>query len=142
MATTGVVNTKLFRLRFISPSGTPVAITCQLDATFTVTTATRTITCKDSGQWEEVLPGQTSWEVSGTAFFDYGATTSAEDVYDAAIAQAVCKLAVGTTVTGDVSWTGDAYCTQWEVQSSGTNENTQWSCAFKGTGAITKVTNS
>lgn len=142
MATTGIVNTKILRVKFIPTTGTPVDINCLTDATFSVTTATRETTCKDSGQYVEILPAQTSWEISGTAYFAYSHTNGAFAVYDAMIAQNVCKVAFGTGVAGDVTLSGDSYCVKWDASSPGTNENASWSFTFTGTGAITKTTNS
>ena len=140
MATTGPVNTKLMRTRFIN-TGTPTSLTCQTDATLSVTNGTRQTTCKDSGQWEEHLYGQTAWEISGTMYFSYDATNGGEDIYDVAVGQTVCEVAYGTSVTGDLSWTGNALVTKWDINSPGTNETVECAYTFKGTGPLTKETN-
>lgn len=137
MATTGVVNTKLMR---IYTGGTPAAITCQTNAELTVTNGTRQTTCKDSGQWEEYLYGQTSWSMSGEALFSYDATNGGTAIYDIAAGHTTISVVYQTGVTGDSKWTGTALVTEWKLSSQGQNENVTYSYTFQGTGALVKAT--
>lgn len=135
MATTGVVNTKLMKLKF---AGT--AITCQANADLKVTNGTRQTTCKDSGQWEEFLYGQTNWTMSGDLLFSYDAANGGTAIYDVAVAQTTASLIYGTGVTGDVHWSGTAVITEWSLSSPGQNENVTCAYSFQGSGALVKFT--
>ena len=135
MATTGVVNTKLMKIKF---AGT--FITCQTNAELSVTNGTRQTTCKDSGQWEEFLYGQTNWTMSGDLLFSYDAAQGHVAIYDVAVAQTLASLIYGTGVTGDIHWSGQAVVTEWSMSSPGQNENVTGAYTFQGTGELTKFT--
>lgn len=135
MATTGVVNSKLMRLKF---GGT--YITCQTNADLKVTNGTRQTTCKDSGQWEEFLYGQSNWTISGDLNFSYDAAQGGTAIYDVTVGQTLATLVYGTGVTGDVHWSGSAVITEWSLSSPGQNENVTCAYSFQGTGALVKLT--
>jgi len=135
MATTGVVNSKLMKIKF---AGT--AITCQTNADLKVTNGTRQTTCKDSGQWEEFLYGQTNWTMSGDLLFSYDAAQGHVAIYDVAVGQTTAALVYGTGVTGDIHWSGSAIVTEWSMSSPGQNENVTGAYSFQGTGALVKGT--
>lgn len=135
MATTGVVNSKLMKIKF---GGT--FITCQTNAELKVSNGTRQTTCKDSGQWEEYLYANTNWTMSGDALFSYDATKGGVDIYDIAVAQSTVSLIYGTGVSGDVHWSGSALVTEWSVSSPGQNENVTVAYTFQGTSTLTKFT--
>lgn len=135
MATTGVVNSKLMKIKF---GGT--FITCQANAELKVTNGTRQTTCKDSGQWEEFLYGQTNWTMSGDLLFSYDAAQGHEEIYDVAVGQTMASLIFGTGVTGDVHWSGTAVVTEWSMSSPGQNENVTGAYSFQGSGALVKFT--
>jgi len=135
MATTGVVNSKLMRLKF---GGT--YITCQTNADLKVTNGTRQTTCKDSGQWEEFLYGQSNWTISGDLNFSYDAAQGGTAIYDVTVGQTLATLVYGTGVTGDVHWSGSAVITEWSLSSPGQNENVTCAYSFQGTGALVKFT--
>jgi hypothetical protein len=135
MATTGVVNSKLMRLKF---GGT--YITCQTNADLKVTNGTRQTTCKDSGQWEEFLYGQSNWTMSGDLNFSYDAAQGGTAIYDITVGQTLATLVYGTGVTGDVHWSGSAVITEWSLSSPGQNENVTCAYSFQGTGALVKLT--
>lgn len=135
MATTGVVNSKLMRLKF---GGT--YITCQTNADLKVTNGTRQTTCKDSGQWEEFLYGQSNWTMSGDLNFSYDAAQGGTAIYDVTVGQTLATLIYGTGVTGDVHWSGSAVITEWSLSSPGQNENVTCAYSFQGTGALVKLT--
>lgn len=135
MPTTGVVNSKLMKIKF---GGT--FITCQTNADLSVTNGTRQTTCKDSGQWEEFLYGQTNWTMSGDLLFSYDAAQGHEDIYDVAVAQTMASLIYGTGVSGDVHWSGTAVITEWSMSSPGQNENVTGAYSFQGSGALVKFT--
>lgn len=135
MATTGVVNSKLMKIKFASSY-----LTCQTNAELKVTNGTRQTTCKDSGQWEEFLYGQTNWTMSGDLLFSYDASSGAVPIYDVAVGQTMASLVYGTGVTGDVHWSGTAVVTEWSLSSPGQNENVTGAYSFQGSGALVKFT--
>ncbi len=135
MATTGVVNSKLMRLKF---GGT--YITCQTNADLKVTNGTRQTTCKDSGQWEEFLYGQSNWTISGDLNFSYDAAQGGTAIYDVTVGQTLASLVYGTGVSGDIHWSGSAVITEWSLSSPGQNENVTCAYSFQGTGTLTKFT--
>ena len=112
-------------------------ITCQTNAELTVTNATRETTCKDSGQWKEFLYGQTEWSMSGEALFSYDATYGGEEIFNIAAAQTLVTATMGTGVSGDNAWEGEALVTEWSISSPGMNENVTVSFSLQGTGALT-----
>jgi predicted secreted protein len=111
MASVGVVNTKLMKW-FVGST----AITCQTDGTLSITNDTRDTTCKDSGQWKELLYAQTGWEMSGTATVSFKTAVSGDDIY-----------------TGTVIWT------KMDIASAGTNQNVTISYTGMGTGVLTQT---
>lgn len=133
MPTTGVVNSKLMKIQFAGTN-----ITCQTNADLSVTNGTRQTTCKDSGQWEEFLYGQTNWTMSGDLLFSYDAAQGHEDIYDVAVAQTLASLIYGTGVSGDTHWSGTAVITEWSMSSPGQNENVTGAYSFQGTGPLVK----
>ena len=60
MATVLAKNMKLYT------GSTPTAITCQVDASLSMSTNTFETTCKDSSAVAEFLPGAKSWTASVT----------------------------------------------------------------------------
>lgn len=138
MATTGTVNTSLMNIRTGTSPGT--AITCAVDAELSVSNGTRTTTCKDSGQWEAILPGQTSWSMSGTGLLAHDATNGADELATIALAQTVTTVTYGTGVTGDPKYSGSAILTDFKQTSSGFNNNVEFSYTFTGTGQLTAGT--
>lgn len=135
MPTTGVVNSKLMKIKF---AGT--FITCQTNADLNVTNSTRSTTCKDSGQWQEALYAETAWTMSGDLLFSYDAAQGHEDIYDVAVNQTLASLVYGTGVTGDVHWSGTALVTEWSMSSPGQNESVTGQYSFQGTGPLVKFT--
>lgn len=137
--TTGVISTNILKL-FVG--STPVAITCAVDASITITNATRNIECKDSGggQFTEALYGQTSWEISGTGLVSYDGTFSAEELTGLILARTVSPIVFGTGVSGDQKLSGSVIWTSLEIASSGVNGNVTMSFAGTGTGTLTNST--
>ena len=115
MPTTGVINSKLMKLYTGTAPGT--AITCQTDASLSVTNETRDITCKDSGQWKESLYAQTSWEISGSALVSWDGTNSAEEISAFVLGQTTTTVAFKTAISGDPIWSGSVLWTSFEISS-------------------------
>lgn len=137
MATTGVVNSKLLK---IFTGGTPTAVTCLTDASLSINNAMRQTTCKDSGQWEDNLPAQTSWSISGSALLAFDSANGVDELSTIALAQTSVDVVFGTGVTGDTEWSGSGYIQSFELSSPGTNENSTYSFEITGTGELTQAT--
>ena len=134
MASVGVVNTKYLKIYVGS-----TAIACQTDGSLSITDETRDTTCKDSGQWKELLYAQTGWEISGTANGSYDGTMSLNQLTALAIAQTVSTVSFKTAVSGDDVLTGTVLWTKLDIASAGTNQNVAISYAGMGTGALTQT---
>jgi hypothetical protein len=134
MATTGVVNTKLLKI-FVGST----AITCQTDGSLSITNDTRDTTCKDSGQFKEMLYGQTGWEISGSGLGSYDGTMSLSQLTTLALAQTVSTVSFKTGVSGDDILTGNVIWTKMDIASAGTNQNVTISYSGTGTGTLTKT---
>ena len=137
--TTSIVSTN--SLKFFVGS-TPVAISCQVDATLTITNATRSIECKDSGggQFTEALYGQTSWAISGSGLLSYDGTFSVSELTGLALARTISPVVLGTGTSGDQKLSGSVIWTQIEIGSAGVNGNCTVSYTATGTGTLTDAT--
>lgn len=134
MASVGVVNTNLLKIYVGS-----TAITCQADGSLSITNETRDTTCKDSGQFKELLYAQTGWEISGTALGSYDGTMSLHQLTALAIAQTVSTVSFKTAVSGDDILTGTVLWTKLDIASAGTNQNVTISYTGMGTGTLTQT---
>lgn len=138
MATSGTVLAKNMALYI---DGSPdTVVTCQVDATISMETATFDTTCKDSGAWSEPRPGTKSWTASVTGNLAFDATFGAVDFFDAWSAQGTTDIVFGTGVTGDVYLYGSAYVTSLEWAASGNDAPVTFSATLTGTGALAKAT--
>lgn len=140
MATTGTVNSKLLKMQVASDGATPVTITCQTNAEITINNEMFDVTCKDSGQWKEVLPGQSNFSISGELYVAYDAANGHDEILTLALAQTRVNWIFGTGVSGDTKLSGDGYFSSNGITSSGTNEGVTMSYEITGTGAITQGT--
>lgn len=138
MATTGTVNSRLMVIKV----GT-ATVTCLTDASLSMTVETRDTTCKDTASWTSALAGKRSWELSGGAYFAYDATYGAEDLFDiyASDQSTLSTVKWGTTVSGDLIFSGTALLTSLNFSAPGTDENTTVEFTFMGVGALAKSTN-
>lgn len=138
MPTTGTVNTRLMVIKV----GT-VTITCLTDASLSMTVETRDTTCKDTASWTAALSGKRSWEISGGAFFAYDAAYGAVALFDLFNSDQATLAVVkwGTTVVGDISFSGTALLTSLSFSAPGTDENTTLEFTFMGVGPLAKSTN-
>lgn len=134
MATTGTVLAKYMK---ISTGATPVAISCQIDATLEMSTETFDTTCKDSGADAENRPGTKSWSMSGTGNFAYDAANGYDALHTAWSAQSQIDVVIGTGVSGDKKWSGKAYVTGLTLNSSGNDAAVTYDFTLTGTGALT-----
>lgn len=138
--TAGTINSKLLKLQVAADGATPVTITCQTNAEITINNEMFDVTCKDSGQWKEVLPGMTDATISGELFVAYDAANGHDEILTLALAQTRVNWIFGTGVSGDTKLSGDGYFTSTGVTSSGQNEGVTMSYEITVSGAITQGT--
>ena len=134
MATVLAKNMKLYT------GSTPTAITCQVDASISMSTNTFETTCKDSSAVAEFLPGAKSWTASVTGNVDWSATNGAEELFTAWSNQTSVAIVFQTGVTGEIKYSGSAYITSLQINSSGNDEAVTFSAEFQGTGALGQAT--
>lgn len=140
MATTGTVNSKLLKIYYEVPPTTEVAITCQTNAEFSINNEVFDVTCKDSGQWREVIPGQSTATLSGELFVAYDSANGHDEILDDIIAQTKIGWVFGTGAPGDTRLSGLGYFTSASVSAPGQNEGVTMSFEITVTGAVTKGT--
>ena len=136
MATTGIVNSTLIAIKVGS-----TLITCQTDATVSMTQEFRDTTCKDSSSWSNILPAKRSWEMSGSALFSYDGAYNFSALFALYSGQTSSTVKWGTTVSGDKIYSGSAYLSSLSGASSGSDENVTCDFTFTGSGAIAESTN-
>lgn len=140
MATTGTVNTKLLKIYYEAAPSTPVSITCQTNAELSINNEMFDVTCKDSGQWREVIPGQSTATLSGELFVAYDASNGHDEILTDVIAQNKLEWVFGTGVTGDTRLSGQGYFSSASISAPGQNEGVSMSFEITVTGAITQAT--
>ena len=140
MATAGIVNTKLLKLQYADAPNTPVTVTCLTNAELSISNEMFDTTCKDSGQFKEVIPGQTSGTLSGEAFVAYDSANGHDEVATDVLSQAKLEWVFGTGVSGDTKFSGQGYFSSFSVSSPGQNEGASFSFEVTCTGTITKGT--
>ena len=140
MATTGTVNSKLLKIYYEVPPTTEVAVTCQTNAEFSINNEVFDVTCKDSGQWREVIPGQSTATLSGDLFVAYDSANGHDEILDDIIAQTKIGWVFGTGVQGDTRLSGLGYFNSASVSAPGQNEGVTMSFEIIVTGAVTKGT--
>lgn len=138
MATAGTVLAK--NMAVYSDDSPDVLITCQVDATLTLTTATFETTCKDSGAWGEPRPGTKSWTMTGTGNLAFDATYGWSDLFALWTNQTASSFVFTTGVANDKAYSGSGYITDLELTSSGNDSAVTFSYTLTGAGAITEST--
>ena len=138
--TAGTINSKLLKLQVANDGATPVTITCQTNAELSINNEMFDVTCKDSGQWKDVLPGMSSFSLSGELYVAYDATNGHDEILVQTLAETRVNWIFGTGVSGDTKLSGDGYFSSGTITSSGTNEGVTMSYEITGSGAITQST--
>lgn len=138
MATTGTV---LAKNMAIYKEGSPdTLISCQVDATLSLTTTTFETTCKDAGAWAEPRPGTKSWTMTGTGNLAWDAAYGYDDLFTLWTNQTETAFVISTGVTGDKMLYGDGYLTDLNLTSSGNDAAVTFEFTVTGAGAITRAT--
>jgi predicted secreted protein len=116
------------------------AVTCQTNASISMSLETFDVTCKDSGTDKEMLPGDRSWSASGEAYLDFSATNGFEDLFDAMTARTEVDITFGTGVTGTIQLVGSGYITKLDLSAQGNNAGVTFTYEISGNGELTKDT--
>ena len=128
-----------------------VAVAAAEDHSISITAAERSISSKDSGQWEENTIGRFSWEttVNGMVSFDSGicnyATLATKMLAKSLVGIQSINATGGTVVAGVVTPLAGAYILSGSAiitkldQTNKDADNVTFTCTFKGTGALTPV---
>lgn len=138
MATTGTVLAK--NMAIYSGGSPDTLITCQVDATISMSTQTFETTCKDSDAWAEPRPGTKSWTMTGTGNLAWDATYGFSDLQTLWSAQTESEFVISTGVAGDVEMYGNGYVTELEMSSQGNDAAVTFSFTVTGAGALTAAT--
>lgn len=138
MATTGTVLAK--NMAIYSEDSPDVLITCQVDATLTMSTNTFETTCKDSGAWAAPRPGTKSWTMTGTGNLAFDATYGFDDLQALWSNQTEAGFVFSTGETGDTEYYGNGYITDLELTSAGNDAAVTFSYTLTGNGALTAAT--
>lgn len=137
MPTTGTVLAKNMAMY---TGGTPIIITCQTNASISMSTNMFSTACKDSGAWDAQQPGLKSWSASGEGNFAFDATNGFSALFAAWTNQTSVAVVFQTGVTGDKKYSGSSYVSSLELNSSGNDEAVTFSYELTGSGALTEAT--
>ena len=130
-----------------SASGSTQPIAFSQNAKLSIKAATRGISSKDSGVWEESQVGKLSWEMSSDALYSMGVTGTTNEANDLfTLMSGRTPIYVGfSKYTGTVpSWspaasikyTGMAIITALDITAND-GDNVSYSISLTGTGALT-----
>jgi len=109
-------------------------------AGFKATMATRETTNKDSLGWSEFQESKMSGTIDFKGFHDESGAYNFSDMFSTLTARTLVTLKFGPTTVGTKYYTAEGYAT--DVNMTGDVEgNTEISCNFQLTGAITEATN-
>lgn len=137
MPTTGTILAKNFAFY---TGGTPIIVTCQTNASISMSTNMFSTACKDSGGWDAKQPGLKSWTGSGEGNLAFDATNGFEELFAAWTNETVVALVFQNAVVGDKKYSGNTYVSSLELTSSGNDEAVTFSFELQGTGALTEAT--
>ena len=134
MATTGILNgTKL--LLYVDG----VAIGSTTSHSMSASVNMRDSTTKDSGGFEEVLPGLWSGSIGFDGFVAWDDAYNQEELFVLSREKTKVKLRFTADETGDSYFIADAYLESIDTEA-GTEENVTFSGSFKVTGGIRRKT--
>jgi hypothetical protein len=114
-----------------------VQITNLLSNDLNFQAAMRTVTSKDSNDWEESRPTIKSATLPFTGLVSYDAAEGIEEIYDDMEGGILCSWTFGTGVTGSPKWSGSGYFQSLNFKAP-FDGNVEFDGEVKVTGAITK----
>lgn len=98
------------------------------------------VTTKDSGGWEEVLPGLKSYEINVEALTTFDETQGFEWLHNAYLNRTKVYYRLSTEVTANEKFYGEGYISSMELNAP-MEDKVTYSVAIKGTGALVRATN-
>ncbi len=134
MPTTGIINGKLVRL-YDGSDTIGQSTSCSLDLSVQM----RSISHKDSGGFQENLPGEISGTLSVENFYSDDASHGAKELTAKILAGTAITWKMSTEVSGDTFWSGSAYINSGSL-SFPNEDNSTASFTLTCTGTITQGT--
>ena len=142
MPVTSIMNSTDVVIQISEDGGTSYDIIGRCtSASLSVSMETRDVTTKESSGFAEHLEGLKSFTLSGDGLVTYsisGDFDTPDDLYTLLNNRTKVKLKFGSTTSGEIDYTGDAFLTSYE-QEAGVEENVTYSFSFQGTGALTQA---
>jgi len=142
MAATSIMNSTDVVIQISEDDGTTYDIIGRAtSASLSVSMETRDTTTKDSSGWQENLEGLKSWSLSGDGLVTYsisGDYDTPDDLFTLLSNRTLVKVKFGSSTSGEIDYTGDAYLVSYE-QEAGVEENVTYSFGFTGTGVLTQA---
>ena len=132
MATTGILIDDDFYLLVNATKFTHITA-----CTLSIGQETIDITSYDSSQWKDLDVADKNWFMTVEAFYAMDAAEGGDEAADDIIAGTSHTVLLSTEVVGDTTYTGTAWPTSLEINSSKGSPCTI-SATYEGTGAITK----
>lgn len=103
-------------------------------ASLSISRDLRDSTTKESGGWQNNLPGLKSWEISGDGFADFAGTMDIKDIITEMVSTAPqVEVSFGTAGAG--LFTGQAIISSASIDA-GVEENATYSLTLTGTEAL------
>jgi len=134
MPTTGIINGKLIRL-YDDTNVIGQSTECTLD----ISTQMRSISHKDSGGFQENLPGEISGTLTVNNFLSWDATHGYKELVAKQLAGTAITWKMSTEVSGDFFLSGTAYINQSGI-SAPNEENSTANISLTVTGTISTGT--
>jgi hypothetical protein len=116
-----------------------IAIGHSTNATLSPTMATRDITDKSSGGWEEVAPALRSWQMTGDFWFNKQATEGFTQQFARYNSRALVNVRISDETTGSKAYTGSGYIVDFPATFP-LEETATYSVTIKGTGPLAETT--
>jgi len=140
-ASTSVMNSTDVVVRIGTDGVTYETVGKMINASLSVTMATRDASTKDSAGWMEVLEGQKSWTLSGEGLVVYNNSGKAtpDDIYGHLSSRTVIYIEFGSETTDEQYYSGTGYFTEFSTDA-GVEDNATFSFSFQGTSELTQGT--
>lgn len=137
MATTGVLIAKDVGV-YVDVGGVKTLVACATSAKLSFSREMRKRECRDIGDWAEYVAGEKEWEIATSYLVAFDAAMGLSQLYDAYDNGDKLFLRMGTEVTGDIYFEGNAFVKDGSLDSSGKYEDVTSDVGFRGTGQLTK----
>lgn len=142
MPATSIMNSTDVVIQISEDGGTTYDIIGRCtSASLSVSMETRDTTTKQSAGFAEHLEGLKSFTLSGDGLVVYtiaGDFDTPDNLYNILNNRTLVKVKFGSTTSGEIDYTGDAFLTSYE-QEAGVEDNVTYSFSFQGTGALTQA---